>query len=231
MKTIGIIGGLGPESTKMYYDKIVNQYRIKAGGQYPEIIIYSVNMEEMKKYLETKDLDTLTKRFSKILEVVIQAGADFVAIASNSPHIVFDRLKEKVKVPLISIVEESARHSANQTLNKKAGLLGTGFTMKADFFPKTFSRFGMNLYVPDEDDQQFIHEKIFSELAFGVANETTRRGFIGIVEKMVAEHSIDTVVLGCTELPLIFDKEYLGLKYIDTVEVHVSSIVDFCFNV
>lgn len=230
MKKIGIIGGLGPESTKMYYDQIIEQYKSRAKGQFPEIIIYSVNMEELKRYLELNDLGSLTNMLTKRLDSLVNAGADFVVIASNTPHIIFDRLQKHSKVPMISIVEEAAKFCLHVTVNKKVGLLGTGFTMKNNLYPRIFKRYGLDIFVPDDNDQNYIHDKIFSELAIGIVNDETKKKFIKIVDSMVKKYSIDSLVLGCTELPLIFDQQYFGLKYINTVTVHVQSILNFCFQ-
>jgi len=230
MKTIGIIGGLGPESTKMYYDQLIDLYRSRANGQFPEIIIYSVNMEAMKKYQENNDMDALAALLSEKVDALVKAGADFVAMASNTPHIVYDKVRKKSKVPMISIVNEAAKYCSSVTANRQVGLLGTGFTMKADFYPESFKHYGLTIYVPDKEDQNYIHEKIFSELALGIMHDETKEKFKKIVESLVEKYSIDSLVLGCTELPLIFDREYFGLHYINTVTVHVQSIINYCFQ-
>ncbi len=230
MKKIGIIGGIGPESTQMYYSEIINLYRERSRGQLPEIIIYSVNMEEMKRYLEVKDMNLLVAMLSEKVDKLVRAGADFVAMASNTPHIVYDELSRKSKVPMISIVDEAAKYCRSITKNKKVGLLGTGFTMKADFYPETFKKYNLCIVLPDGNEQEYIHEKIFAELALGIINEETKEKFIEIAGSMVKKYSIDTLVLGCTELPLIFDREHFKLHYVNTVTMHVKSIIDFCFQ-
>ena len=231
MKKIGIIGGLGPESTKMYYDQIIEQYRIRANGQYPQIIIYSVNMEELKMYQEQKNMDSLEMMLSAKVDALADAGADFAVMASNTPHIVYDKVSRHAKIPMISIVEEAANHCRGVSTNKKVGLLGTGYTMRANFYPETFKRYGLDIFIPDSDDQDYIHKKIFSELALGIVKSETKERFIKkVVGAMVENYGIDSLVLGCTELPLIFDQEYFGLHYIDTVTVHVQAIINYCFN-
>lgn len=214
----------------MYYSEIINLFRERSGGQLPEIIIYSVNMEEVKKCLEAKDMNSLVALLAVKIDKIVKAGADFVAIASNTPHIVYDELSRKSKVPMISIVDEAAKYCRGITKNKKVGLLGTGFTMKADFYPDTFKKYSLSVFVPDSNEQEYIHEKIFSELALGIVNEKTKERFIEIAGSMVKKYAIDTLVLGCTELPLIFNKEHFGLHYVNTVTVHVKSIIDCCFQ-
>ncbi len=231
MKKIGIIGGLGPESTKMYYDQIIEQYRVRANGQYPQIIIYSVNMEELKMYQEQKNMDSLEMMLSAKVDALADAGADFAVMASNTPHIVYDKVSRHAKIPMISIVEEAANHCRGVSTNKKVGLLGTGYTMRANFYPETFTRYGLDIFIPDSDDQDYIHKKIFSELALGIVKSETKERFIKIVGAMVKNYGVDSLVLGCTELPLIFDQEYFGLHYIDTVAIHVQAIINYCFNI
>ena len=135
MKKIGIIGGLGPESTILYYKELVESYKIKSGGQDPEIIIYSISLLEFKKYMDKNDLNQVAILLSRATDSLVEAGADFISMASNTPHIVFNEVSQHSKVPMISIVEETAKFAHQLSKNKRIGLLGTGFTMKSDFYP------------------------------------------------------------------------------------------------
>jgi aspartate racemase len=208
----------------------VDNYKKKSGGPEPEIIIYSISLAEFKEYMDNNDLTSAIKLLLRATNSLIRAGADFVSISANTPHIVFDEVSRNTKVPMISIVEETAKSADKKSKNRQIGLLGTGFTMKSDFYPKSFSKFGLKLYTPDEKSQDFVHESIFSELTSGVVTEKTRGKFLEIVQSMIEKNSIDTLILGCTELPLIFDQEYFGINYLDTVRIHVSSIVDYCYS-
>ena len=131
---------------------------------------------------------------------------------------------------MISIVEETAKAADKISNNRKIGLLGTRFTMKSDFYFKIFKKFGMEIYIPDENEQDYIHEKIFSELNMGIIAENTKKRILEIVRSMMEKHSIDSLILGCTELPLIFDHKYFGINFLDTVDIHVRSIIDFFFS-
>lgn len=230
MKKIGIIGGLGPEATILYYKDLVDQYKMKSGGVDPEIIIYSISLVEFKKYMDDNDLSSAINLLSGAVDSLVKAGADFVSIASNTPHIVFNEVSRNAKVPMISIVEETAKSAEKMSKNRKIGLLGTRFTMKSDFYSISFQKYGLEVFTPEAKDQDDIHESIFSELTIGVVSEKTREKFLNVVQSLIEKYSIDTLVLGCTELPLIFDQNYLGINYLDTVKIHVESIVDFCFS-
>ena len=230
MRKIGIIGGLGPESTILYYKELVDRYKSKSAGQDPVIVIYSISLPEFKKHMDNQDFGPAIKLLSGAMESLVKAGADFISMASNTPHLFFDELSQKSAVPMISIVEETAKAADKISNNRKIGLLGTRFTMKSDFYFKSFKKFGMEIYIPDENEQDYIHEKIFSELNMGIIAENTKKRILEIVKSMIEKHSIDSLILGCTELPLIFDQSYFGINYLDTVDIHVRSIIDFCFS-
>ena len=150
MKKVGIIGGIGPASTLDYYSGIINECRTKANDDnYPEIIINSVNMTEMLSYVLDKDWDSLTNMLLDAIKGLANAGADFAAIASNTPHIVFDTVKKKSVLPLISIVEETCKYAQHKDC-KKVVVIGTQFTMSGGFYSEAFERYGITSVVPTE---------------------------------------------------------------------------------
>jgi aspartate racemase len=230
MKKIGIIGGIGPESTVDYYKLIIGAFHEKqadSGG--PEIIIYSADLAALLKILETKDLELLTEWLLARVLSLHKAGAEFAVIASNTPHIVFDNVRSRSPIPMLSIVEETCRYAQKRGF-KQLGLMGTKFTMEADFFQKPFEENAMTVIVPDEEDQALIHRRIFSEIELGIIKEATRQELLSIVKKMIAAHAIDALILGCTELPLILDKAEFGIAFLNTTAIHAESIVDFCLG-
>src|SRR4030042_3982749 len=225
MKKIGILGGLGPESTILYYKELIDRYQSKSNGQDPVIIIYSVSLPEFKKYMDNQDFISAIRLLSGAMESLVKAGADFISIASNTPHLFFDELSQKSAVPMISIVEETAKAADKISNNRKIGLLGTRFTMKSAFYFKSFKKFGMEIYIPDENEQDYIHEKIFSELNMGIIAENTKKRILEIVRSMMEKHSIDSLILACTELPFYFDQSYFVIIYLNWVDIHVRSII------
>jgi len=222
---VGIIGGLGPESTVEYYKRIVDGYRkIKNDGSYPKIIIESIDMTEMLGYVNNRDYDGLVCLLAGTLNNLKTAGADFAVISSNTPHIVFDKLEKISPIQLISIVEEAGRKAQKLKL-KKVGLLGTSSTMKENFYGDVFKKWNIDVVVPDINDQEYIQQIIFSELEFGIVKAETKKGLIEIIKRMVTEDGIDGVILGCTELPLILQNKDMDIPFIDTVDEHVKSII------
>jgi len=231
MKTVGIIGGIGPESTIEYYRFIVAGYRERKGdGSYPSIIINSIDLNQLIAWMNANELDNAAEHLTHEIERLARAGADFGALASNTPHIVFDQLRARSPIPLISIVESAC--DAVQALGiKRVGLLGTRFTMQGRFYPAVFSRAGINLIVPDETEQNYVHEKCMGELLNNVFLPETRQGLLAIVDRIRNRDRIEAVIIGGTELPLILrDPEYNGLPFLDTTKIHVDRIVAELFS-
>jgi aspartate racemase len=232
MKRIGIIGGLGPEATIDYYKEIINSFKgSNSDLNYPEIIVYSVNMSEFTALMRAKKYDAVTDYLLEKIESLERAGADFAAMSANTPHQLFDGLSRKSGIPLISIVEATRAEAQKRGL-KRLGLFGTGFTMDASFYPDLFKQHGMEIVTPGKKDKEEINQKLFTEIELGIFKEDTRRMLTGIIEKMVREQHIDSMILGCTEFPLILDKErYAGVPVLNTTKIHVDSIVKYCLEV
>ncbi|MCM0081958.1 amino acid racemase [Geomonas sp. Red32] len=230
MKKIGLIGGIGPESTLDYYRRIIDAVRGKSGGlSSPEIIIYSANLNEALSIMQANELDRLVGWLLVKIEALASTGADFAAITANTPHMVFDQVAARSPLPLISIVEATCETAKNQGL-RRVGLMGTGFTMRADFFPKTFRSQGLELIVPSPEDQDIIHEKLFTEIELGIIRDETREELLTICRNMIERDGIDSLILGCTELPLILPDEAYGIPFLNTTAIHVDRIVRECLN-
>lgn len=141
----------------------------------------------------------------------------------------FDEVESRSPIPMLSIVDETCRRAETLEL-KKLGLMGTGFTMESDFFQKPFYEKGITVVSPDEEDQKYIHDKLMSEIELGIIKDSTREGLLSIVKKMIKQESIDSVILGCTELPLILDRDEFGIPFLNTTAIHVDSIVEYCIK-
>jgi len=224
MKTVGIVGGISPESTIEYYRFIVDGYRERRpDGSYPLIMINSINLQGMVNAVESgKVVEFLLPEFHKLAK----AGADFGVIAANTPHVVFDELQRQSPIPLISIVEATC--DAAKTLGlKKVGLLGTRFTMQGRFYPDVFAKAGIALVVPGPEQHDYIHEKYMGELVKGIFLPETRTGLLAIVDELKRHEGIQGLILGGTELPLILrDANHLGIPFLDTTRIHVDRIVE-----
>ena len=226
MKTLGIIGGLGPESTLDYYQRIIALYRKRTGdGHYPEFVIVSLDLRKGLDLMDANDLSGMASYLVEAIDKLARAKADFGIISANTPHIVFDEIAPKSPIPLISIVE-ATRASAKMQNLKRLALFGTRYTMQATFYPKVFARDGIELLVPDSHDQDYIHDKYMNELVPGKFLPDTRADLLAIVDRMKAASAIEGVILAGTELPLILrDPIYNGIPFLDTTQIHVEAAV------
>ena len=227
MKTLGIIGGLGPESTLDYYQRIIALYRERTGNRhYPEFVIVSVDLRKGLDFMDANDLSGMTNYLLQGIHKLARAGADFGIISANTPHIVFDDVAPRSPIPLISIVEATCAAARAQNL-KRLALFGTRYTMQADFYQKVFARENIELVVPEPDDQDYIHDKYMDELVLGKFLPETRTGLLTIVDRMKATRDIDGIILAGTELPLILRApDHNGIPFLDTTKIHCEAAVD-----
>ena len=227
MKTIGIVGGIGPESTIEYYRLFIRMYRErKQDDHYPRILINSIDMTAMLDLVGAGELEKLTTYLVGEIEPLRRAGADFALMASNTPHLVFDAVRERSPLPLISIVE-AACDEAESRYMKKVGLFGTKFTMQGSTYRSVFEKAGIELVAPEPADQEFIHDKYMNELLFRTILDETRKRFVEIAESMKTASGIQGLILGGTELPLILkDGDAPGLPLLDTTLIHVKAALE-----
>jgi aspartate racemase len=241
MKTLGMIGGVGPESTIDYYKNIIALYRERQrDGSYPQFVINSIDLKRGIDFMNANNLAGMAGFLLEEIEKLPRAGADFGLIAANTPHIVFDDIAPKSPIPLISIVEATCAYAKAHKMRRLA-LFGTRYTMQADFYPTVFAREGIELSIPESKDQDYIHEKYFSELVPGNFLPETRAGLLAIVDRMKAKidppsrsygaAGIDGVILAGTELPLLLrDESHNGVILLDTGKIHCQAAVDEMFS-
>jgi aspartate racemase len=224
MKTLGIIGGIGPESTIEYYRAIIAAYREQTkDGSYPSIIINSINLKRMIDLITANELAVVADVLVAAVKRLAHAGADYGLMASNTPHIVFDEVQSRSPIPLLSIVQATCQAAKALGL-KRAGLFGTRFTMQAKFYPEVFAKEGIAVVVPQPDEQAFIHEKYMVELLNNIFSPETREQLLAIAERMKARDSIQGLILGGTELPLILRGDSaVGIPLLDTTQIHARA--------
>lgn len=227
MKTVGIIGGIGPESTIEYYRLIMASYpERKRDGSSPSIIINSIDLTKMIDLIEANELAKVADYLVREVERLAAAGADFGLLSAVTPHVVFDEIRRGSSIPLLSIVEATCK-AAQELGLKNVGLFGTRFTMQGRFYTDVFSREGIALAVPDDDGQAYIHDKYFGELVKGIILPETRERLLTIVDQMKEQAGIEGLILGGTELSLILRDEHVGgIPVLDTTRIHVKAIVE-----
>jgi aspartate racemase len=227
MRTVGMIGGLGPESTVDYYRCIIARFRARQpDAGYPHVIINSLDVDKGIAMLDAGRLDKLADYLGAGVELLVRAGADFGFMAANTPHLVFDEVQRRSAIPLLSIVHATCNYAKALGL-KKVGLFGTGFTMRASFYPEEFQRAGIALVRPKEAEQEFIHRKYIGELLKNQFLPETRTEILSVVQRMKNEDGIEALVLAGTELPLLLrNSGSPGIEFLDTTVIHVEAIVN-----
>ena len=224
MKTVGIVGGLGPESTIDYYRRILDAWEREDPSTAPSIVIDSLDVRLALRLVDS-DRSALTEYLLASLRRLAGAGVDFAAMTANTPHIVFDELAASSPVPLLSIVEVCAQEAQRRSLGRLA-LLGTRFTMEAAFYPLVCARYGIAVVMPHEADRAWIHERYVGQLLRGEFRDDTRCEFTSLVSRLRDEEGIDGIILGGTELPLLLSSALIAdVPALDTTALHVAAIV------
>ena len=225
MTCVGLVGGLGPESTIDYYRRIIDGWQRHDPSTTPSIVIDSLDPNRAL-YLVQTDVDAFFDYILGSVRRLAAAGVDFIAITANTPHLMYDELAAVSSRPMISIVEVCAEEARRLEIRRPL-LLGTKFTMQAPFYPAVCARFGIDVIVPEESERSWAHQRYVEELLKGDFRDETRRSFVTLVERLREKEGIDGVILGGTELPLLLRAPIVaGLPVLDTTVLHVNAIVE-----
>jgi aspartate racemase len=226
VKTLGIIGGIGPESTIEYYRRIHALYRERVpDGSAPSILINSIDMQKLVRWVEANELGEMARYLTAEVEKLARGGASFGLLAANTPHLVFDSVARQSAIPLISIVVATCEAAKTRRL-RRLGLLGTRFTMQSSFYRDALSGRQIDLVVPNEEEQAYVHEKYMQELVKGIILPETHERLTTIIKTLKERSQIDGVILGGTELSLILrDETVFGVQVLDTTQIHVEAAV------
>jgi aspartate racemase len=227
MKILGIVGGIGPESTVDYYQALIAGWRARtADNSYPPMVIDSINLTRLRGYFEAGDNASATEYLVEEVGRLERSGAEVAILAANTAHLVFDQVSARARIPMISIVEATGDETRRLGM-KRVGLLGTRYTMKGPIYPDVLGRHGLAVAIPDDADIEVVHQAYFDELVPGVFRPETRARFIGIIDRMKTRDGIEAVILGGTELPLLFKEgDKPGVPLLDTTRIHVARVLD-----
>lgn len=226
MKKLGLIGGTGPESTIIYYRNITQGVQKKLDTEiFPFLNIESLSVFDVLSYCDKADYDGLTDYLLKGIENLKRTGVDVAALTGITPHIVFDQLRERASIPLVSMVETSFEYSHRKGY-KKIALLGTPPTMNGDFFKKPFENSGIQVVTPNVQEKESIGSIIANELEYGKVTQESCDKMKSISMRMINEENVEAIVLGCTELPLIFDKLSIPVDKMDVMKIHIENLIN-----
>ncbi|PLX15119.1 MAG: aspartate racemase, partial [Marinilabiliales bacterium] len=218
-KRIGVVGGVSPQSSMLFYKILIEKHFQKYQDQYyPEIVLFSVCFEKIKDSQISENQSEYINEFVKAIDSLERAGADFAVIASNTPHRVFSEIEKIVSIPLLSIVDVVADYAVTNAY-KRLLLLGTSYTMSEDFYKAGLQKKGLETIVPSKREQGMVNRIIFNELVLDVINKQSKEDLI----KTINSNPADVVILGCTELSLIIKREDVSIPIIDTTDVFAEA--------
>lgn len=224
VKKIGLVGGLGPASTVEYYLGIIEKTRIEQGADvYPEIVIDSVNMSQHDKALMEKNYDKLCDYLLESLSNLKAAGAEIAAITANTEHIVWNMICDRLPLPVISIIDATVREIKQKGF-KKVLVFGTMFTLKSGLYEHALTQEGITAIIPSDSDVSIIGSLIYPNMENGIVIPEDRQKLIDMAEKYISEEKADSMILGCTELPLAIKPYDVSVPVINTTEIHMKEI-------
>jgi len=229
MKTIGLIGGMSWESSAQYYAIINRAVRERLGGAHSaETLLYSVDFGEIERLQHDDDWPSLTARMVDAARRLEAGGADFVLICSNTMHLMADDVAAAIGVPLLHVVDPTASAITKAGL-KRAGLLGTAFTMEKAFYRDRLDAAGLDILIPDAADRREVHRVIYEELVAGKIEEASRAAYREVIARLV-ERGAEAIVLGCTEIMLLVDQSDSAVPLFDTTSLHALAAVDLALG-
>jgi len=228
-KKIGILGGMTPESTVTYYRHIFRRYHELFGNlDYPETIIYDVSFQRFSDWMGVEDWESIEEALLSGLTSLKAAGADFAIIATNTMHILFDKLQARSPLPLISIIDATAEAIKEKGM-ERVGLIGTRFTMENPFFIEGLAKHGIEATVPEKEERNYIDKVVFDELSIGLLRPESRNEYLKIINSLI-ENGAEGIVLGCTEIPLLVTPEHTSVKLFDTAAIHAEKALQYAIK-
>ena len=229
MKTIGLIGGITPQSTVLYYQIMNELANNRFGGVHScKTLIHSFDFGEISELQAQDDWDRLDFLMKEAAVGLQRAGAELLIICANTMHLSIAAVRDVVAIPVIHIAEATLI-KVNEKGMDKVALLGTKYTMEKDFFKDVLKSNGIDTIIPDQSERNKIHDVIYTELAKGVINNTSKLVYLQIIEKLIAEGA-KGIILGCTEIPLLIKQEDVSVPIFDTTAIHAKAAFDMAIS-
>lgn len=230
MKTIGLIGGMSWESSIEYYRIINETTRAKLGGLHSaKSMMYSVDFAEVEILQHQGRWTEAARMLIDAAKNLENGGADFIVLCTNTMHKAADDIQANIKIPFLHIADATAQRIMDSGI-RKAGLLGTRFTMEEEFYKgRLAKKFGLSVQVPDAREREIVHRVIYDELVVGRIEQRSKAQFAGIIEQMVGQGA-EGVILGCTEIGLLVHQEDSRVPLFDTTRIHAEAAVEFALK-
>ncbi|HWP52368.1 MAG TPA: aspartate/glutamate racemase family protein [Clostridia bacterium] len=229
MKTIGLIGGMSWESTVPYYRIINETVKETLGGLHSaKCLLYSVDFFELEACLATEQWDKITRILGQAAQTLEKAGADLIVICTNTMHKVAPEIQQHIHSPIIHIADVTAQ-ALLQSGIKKAGLLGTKFTMTQAFYKDRLTAQGLEVVIPPAEDVELINRVIFEELCVGITSEQSRADYLRIIQAL-SQQGAEGIILGCTEIGLLISQSDTPIALFDTTLIHAKSAAELALD-
>lgn len=229
MKKIGLLGGMSWESSLDYYRILNELVKSKLGGSHSvKCLMYSFDFHEVEELQHKGQWEALTNLMVKEAKNLKIAGAECIVICTNTMHLMAPDIEKNTGLKVIHIADATGDEIIKRNVNKVL-LLGTRFTMEGSFYKERLENKGIEVLIPDESDQQIIHDIIYNELILGVLKPESKQTYIKIINKMI-EKGVTGVVLGCTEIPLLIKESDVAIEVFDTTEIHSRAAVEYAIK-
>ena len=224
MKTLGLIGGMSWESTIPYYRIINETVRERLGGLHSaRIILYSVDFHDIERLQQAGAWDEAGRILADAARALEAAGAEGLALCTNTMHKVAAAIEAAVAIPVLHIADPTAA-AVKQAGIRTVGLLGTRFTMEQEFYRgRLMARHGLTVIIPDPADREIVHRVIYEELCQGEIRAESRAQYRAIMQRLV-EKGAEGIILGCTEITLLVRPEDAPAPLFDTTGLHARSV-------
>lgn len=223
MKTIGLLGGMSPESTIDYYRRINDAVRRSLGGHHSaKMFVYSADLDQVFAWLHDDDYSSLAQHLGQAATALERSGADFVIMACNTAHVVAPQLEARLRVPFIHIADVLGEALAEAGISR-VGLLGSLVVSEMPFYQRHLgSRYGIEVLNPDEAGRAEVDRVIRRELCFHRILAESRKSLTDVAAGLGARGA-EAIVLACTELNLLFGGPVVaGLPVFDTTALHAE---------
>jgi aspartate racemase len=226
---VGLLGGMSWQSTAAYYRLLNEMVQQRVGGHASApLIVWSVDFAEIEQLQRAGDWNAQGKLLAEAAAGLERAGAQAIALASNTLHLVADQITAAIDVPFIDLVDVVGR-AVSAVGFRKVGLLATGFTMAGDLYTAGLDRYGVEVVLPEDTDRVTVHRVIYDELVLGVVSEQSRTSYLEIIDRLVAI-GVEAVVLACTEIGLMLRDGDAAVPLLDTTHLHCAAIADVIIN-
>ena len=225
VKKVGLLGGMSWESTALYYSLLNELVRERLGGYHSApCLVASVDFAPIEEMQRAGDWDAAGDLLASEAQVLENGGAELLLLCTNTMHKVADRIEEATSVPFVHLADVTARAVVAAGLESVA-FLGTGFSMRETFHTDRIAGHGLEVTVPEADEQQVVHDVIYDELVHGIVRDESRAAYQRVIDSLVARGA-QGVILGCTEIELLIGPDDCPVPAFPTTRLHVEAAVD-----